>query len=131
MGYQVTPDKELKPGQTCTLVWHWKVLKPLEGTWRQFSHITSDGRRIGQNIDGRGEIRKSLPPHQWKAGALVVDKQVFTLREDFKAPNATIVCGFHNENGRLEILKGPNNKRGGAIGPVLTTGLKPAAEKQK
>ena len=131
LGYEVTPEKELKPGQTCELVWHWKVLKPLEGTWRQFTHVTSDGVRIQQNIDGRGEIRESLPPHRWKAGALVVDKQVFTLSEAFNAPTATIVSGFHDENGRLEILKGPNNGRGGAIGPVLTTGLKPAAKEQK
>jgi hypothetical protein len=131
LGYKITPEDTLKPGETCTLVWYWKVIEPLEGEWKQFTHITRDGRHIAQNIDGRGHIRKSFRPGQWKAGALVVDRQVFTLREDYKAPKAIIVCGIYGKDGRLKIIDGPNNGRGGAIGPVLKTGVAPAPKKKK
>jgi hypothetical protein len=124
LGYTVTPDKMLKPGQECTLTWYWNVKTPLTGEWKRFVHVTSDGDNILQNIQGFGDVAKSNSPHKWKAGQTVVDKMVFTLKKEITAPKITIVCGLYDEDGRLEILKGKSNGRDAAIGPVLETGAK-------
>lgn len=123
LGYTITPEKRLNPGDTCTLTWYWRLDKHLEDKWNRFVHITSDGNYIVQNIQNVGDVHAKNPPGKWKVGKLVRDKQVFTLSKNAVVTRITIVTGFYKKGGRLHILKGKSNGKHAAIGPVLETGL--------
>jgi Carbohydrate family 9 binding domain-like len=120
-----TPDgaplTTLEPGQAIRIRHFWKVLAPLSGELRVFTHLLGQGGEGGassfMNLDD-SPMRRAYPPRRWRAGDLFTDAQSFVLRPDWRSPTATLLVGLvkrggHGPADRLAVVRGPGE--GGAV----------------
>lgn len=107
-------DKEsLKPGERFTIVHYWKVVSPLGPDWRVFTHIDGEVQKDWMNVDGT-KMRSHYPPDKWKAGDIIRDEQVVSIKPDWSSSFAAVHVGLYHKGGfsekdRLPINSGPSD----------------------
>ena len=127
-------DKDtLKPGDKLTLVHYWKVVQPVGSGWRVFCHITGASKSDWMNIDAPAKMRDNYPPDRWKAGDIIRDEQVVSLKGDWQSAFAEIHVGLYrkgssSERDRMPIVTGPSDGHSGVLVARLpVAGKGPAA----
>jgi hypothetical protein len=129
LGYDVSPDTPLKPGQAFTITFYWEVKKPLDEGWLLFTHVEDSKEAPRINADNEGVIRKHYPPGKWQQGEIIKDVQRITLPSNWDSPTATVKTGVWFGPHRLQVLSGPHDQDNRVIAAKLKTTVK-AVEKK-
>jgi len=120
IGYELSPQKPVKPGQRVTLTLFWQSTKPVEEGYRLFTHVLDgSGERI-ETLDDEGPLREpregrpSLPPEAWQAGKIYVDELRFKVPKGVKTEKIDVVAGIAKKDQRLPLLAGEKDSDGAA-----------------
>ena len=120
VGYELSPQKPVKPGQRVTLTLYWQSTKPVEQGYRLFTHVLDgSGERI-ETLDDEGPLREpregrpALPPEAWKAGKIYVDELRFKVPKGVKTDKIDVVAGVANKDQRLNLVAGEKDGEGAA-----------------
>lgn len=133
VGYEMTGSRDVKPGDKVSYKLYWKVNKEIgEGGWKLYTHVLNQKNKKLLNIDGVGPLRdygksknQALPPSDWKAGKVYIDKQDFTVPRSAD-DKLKIVTGIWKGKKRLNIKGGPNIGEDRALVTTLNVkGVKP------
>lgn len=90
-------------GQEFTIVWHWKALRSIPGSYQIFLHIDGEGNRLNgdhEPLEGRYPIRL------WDEGDIVLDRQTLTVPANYRPGAYTLWIGFFSGNNRLSVTRG-------------------------
>ncbi|MDC3962704.1 glycosyltransferase family 39 protein [Polyangium jinanense] len=94
---------------------HYRVVKPITGSWKAFLHIDGFQRRYnGDHTALDGKYAMNL----WQPNDIVVDDYVFELEPNFTPGDYTVYFGFFSGDTRFRVTRGPNHENrviGGAL----------------
>lgn len=93
-------------GESFTVTWYWRVLRPVPGGYKVFLHIDGEGNRLNGDhdpVDGRYPVRL------WDEGDVVVDTQRLTVPANYRPGLYTMFIGFFSGETRLEVVAGPED----------------------
>ena len=100
------PYARVAPGQAVTITHYWKVLKTPASTWNVFAIVRGPA--------GTADFMNLLPtdmelahaPGTWEPGEIIEDVQTFTVRPDWRAPQATVFVGLieRGSHGTLDRM---------------------------
>jgi len=124
LGYDVSPEGPIKPGQIVTVTWYWYAKKKLDDGWLLFTHVEDARTAPRINADSEGVIRKNYPPGKWKVGEYIKDVQTIRIPPDWDSPTITFYIGVWFGPHRLKIKSGPSDKENRARALVLQTTVK-------
>jgi len=120
IGYELSPQKPVKPGQRVTLTLYWQSTKPVEQGYRLFTHVLDgSGERI-ETLDDEGPLREpregrpALPPEAWQAGKVYVDELRFKVPKGVKTEKIDVVAGVAKKDQRLNLVAGEKDGDGAA-----------------
>lgn len=120
VGYELSPQKPVKPGQRVTLTLYWQSTKPVEQGYRLFTHVLDgSGERI-ETLDDEGPLREprqgrpALPPEAWQAGKIYVDELRFKVPKTVKTEKIDVVAGVAKNDQRLNLVAGEKDSEGAA-----------------
>ncbi|MDQ2643157.1 MAG: carbohydrate-binding family 9-like protein [Myxococcota bacterium] len=120
IGYELSPQKPVKPGQRVTLTLYWQSTKPVEQGYRLFTHVLDgSGERI-ETLDDEGPLREpregrpALPPEAWQAGKVYVDELRFKVPKSVKTEKIDVVAGISKKDQRLNVVAGEKDGEGAA-----------------
>jgi hypothetical protein len=126
LGYDLSVDNP-SVGQPFKVVWYWKVLEPLDGGYKIFTHL-SDGKLNRVNLDADRMLRRVYPEDRWKSGEYLRDEQEITLPNDWDSQQAVFYLGFYSGETRLQPSHGQDDgaRRAEALRLPLAAAVKPA-----
>ena len=104
-------------GDSFTITWYFRVLKPIAGNYKMFVHIDGRGLRINGDHD---PLDGKYPLRLWDKGDVVVDRQTLTVPSHFRGGSYTIYMGFFSGNKRMKVKEGPADKENRVNVGVLT-----------
>lgn len=118
LGYDLELPHEtyVGPGESFSIIWYFRVLAPVPGSYQPFVHIDGPGMRINGDhvpVDGRYPVRL------WEPGDIVVDRQELAVPANYRRGNLTIYLGFYAGESRLEVKRGPADEENRARAGVL------------
>lgn len=131
LGYDLDPERPVKPGQAFTITFYWEVKKPLDEGWLLFTHVEDAKKAPRINADNEGTIRKHYPPGKWQQGEIIKDVQRIQLPSNWDSPTATIKTGIWFGPHRLQVLSGPHDEENRVVAAVIKTTVKAKVEKPK
>ncbi len=115
-------EGDLRPGQEVTATWYWRVLADVHEDWQIFVHFDAEEERFRQNLDhyplGR-QMSDVYRTYHWQEGQVLADEQVFEVREDFPAGEATFFVGLFRGERRSPVTSGRATDDHRAIGPTV------------
>jgi hypothetical protein len=127
LGYDVSPSKHAKPGDTIKLEMYWRLEKDLEPGWNLFTHVLdASGQRL-LNIDNVGPLREwkgdsqALPPGDWEVGKVYVDEQTFVVPKGITRGDIKVVTGIWKKEERLKVSQGQADTENRAL--VVSIGV--------
>ncbi len=106
VGYdlELPHDGYVGAGESFTITWYWRALKPVPGSWKPFVHVDGQGLRLNGDhdpVDGKYPIRL------WDEGDVVVDVQELTVPANYRPGPYNIFIGLFSGDNRLEVVEGP------------------------
>jgi len=103
------------PSKTYRLRTYYRVLKPMQQTWKLFVHIDGFQRRFNGDhnvLDGKYGM------NFWRPGDVVVDDFEFALEPNFTPGAYTLFYGFFTGDTRFKVTKGPAQDNRIIAGPI-------------
>ena len=99
LGYNLSPEKTMSPGDTLTVTLYWQALGAIDRSYTVFNHLVGPDGRLGGQEDGlpAGGAR---PTTTWAPGEVIVDRYTLRLQPDAAAGDYQLVVGLY----RLETL---------------------------
>lgn len=100
IGYSVDVDA-IKPGQTLTLTYHFRILETLPEGYRLFIH-GHDGKK--RHEWRHVPVQRLHPEEEWAAGEYVSDPHRIRIPKDWKSSKIVVRGGFRTaKNDRLRV----------------------------
>ncbi|MEM9187863.1 MAG: hypothetical protein AAGF12_01705, partial [Myxococcota bacterium] len=90
-------------GESFTVVWYYRVLSRVPGSYKVFLHVDGQGLRLNGDhdpVDGRYPVRL------WDEGDIVVDRQPLDVPGNYRPGAYTFFIGFYSGSSRLTVTEG-------------------------
>jgi uncharacterized membrane protein len=103
LGYDLSHEPTLSPGDTLTVTLYWQALGPLEQSYTVFNHLMGPDGRLGGQLGGQEDglpVGGARPTTTWAPGEVIVDRYRMRLRPDASVGDYQLVVGMY----RLETL---------------------------
>jgi len=109
VGYDVKPERAIRPGGSIQLEMHWQSVAPLGPGWSLFTHLVDEqaqpleGEEKGHgSFDDVGPLRaratpdgpQALPPSDWLPGKIYVDTQELRVPPEVEATRISVLTGI-------------------------------------
>jgi len=99
LGYDLSPEKSISPGDTLTVTLYWQALGAIDQSYTVFNHLIGPDGRLGGQEDGL-PVGGARPTTTWAPGEVIVDRYTLRLKADAAAGDYQLVVGMY----RLETL---------------------------
>ncbi len=108
VGYnlELPHDDYVGAGESFTVVWIWKALTRVPGSYKIFLHVDGAGNRLNGDHD---PVDGKYPVRLWEEGDVVVDRQELTVPASYRPGDYRFMIGFFNGNSRLPVVSGPHD----------------------
>ncbi|NCQ59095.1 MAG: glycosyltransferase family 39 protein [Myxococcales bacterium] len=108
VGYdlELPHDDYVGAGESFTVVWVWRALARIPGSYKIFLHVDGAGNRLNGDHD---PVDGKYPVRLWDEGDVVVDRQPLTVPANYRPGDYNFMIGFFNGNSRLPVVSGPHD----------------------
>lgn len=112
------PVDGLPPGGTVEITHFWKVITPPGPNWRVFAFLKGDPNTADFMYLPPTDMQQAHPPSTWRAGELIRDSFIVSLRPDWKSPQATLYVGLiaDGKHGSLDRMEATGNANAATVG---------------
>jgi hypothetical protein len=122
----------IEPGKDVTLTHYWKVVTPVGGQWKTFTHLNGGGGGPGKSFVNADHavVRGKYPVGAWKAGEIIRDQHSVRLPANWAHPSVEVYVGVWRgpaPGTRLSIRTGPHDADGRVLAATIPVNAKPAA----
>jgi hypothetical protein len=93
-------------GESFTVTWYWRALRPVPGNFKVFLHIDGQGQRLNGDHD---PVEEKYPTRLWDEGDVVRDVQRLAVPPNYRSGDYTFFIGLFSGETRLEVVRGPKD----------------------
>lgn len=103
-------------GESFTITWYYRCIRPVPGGYKIFLHIDGAGNRLNGDHE---PVDERYPVRLWNAGDVIKDVQRLTVPGNYRPGNYTMFLGFYAGESRLSIVGARNEDDNRANAGVL------------
>jgi hypothetical protein len=93
-------------GESFTITWYFRALRPIPGGWKMFVHVDGHGLRLNGD---HHPVDEKYPVRLWDEGDVVIDRQELSVPANYRPGPYTIYMGFYSGSNRIRVVEGPKD----------------------